>query len=106
MSARPLVCAITESVNAAGLRSNMCIHNLIPVLHFNNFTIAILLGYELTPHAAANFTRRNLADALRSSVSSSRTSHKWDHIQIHCLLRKGVYLWEASNEVFVCWLGP
>jgi len=24
-------------------------------------------GYELTPHAAANFTRRNLADALRSS---------------------------------------
>lgn len=24
-------------------------------------------GYELTPHAAANFTRRNLADSLRSS---------------------------------------
>lgn len=30
----------------------------------------MFLGYELTPHAAANFTRRNLADALRSSVSS------------------------------------
>lgn len=26
-------------------------------------------GYELSPKAAANFTRRNLADALRSSVS-------------------------------------
>ncbi|KAJ7374975.1 Proteasome subunit beta type-2 [Desmophyllum pertusum] len=26
-----------------------------------------LSRYELTPHAAANFTRRNLADALRSS---------------------------------------
>lgn len=24
-------------------------------------------GYELTPHAAANFTRRNLADSLRTS---------------------------------------
>lgn len=27
-------------------------------------------GYELSPKAAANFTRRNLADALRSTVSS------------------------------------
>ena len=34
-----------------------------------NITFVKILGYELTPHAAANFTRRNLADALRSSVS-------------------------------------
>lgn len=27
-------------------------------------------GYELSPKAAANFTRRNLADALRSTVSN------------------------------------
>jgi len=27
-------------------------------------------GYELSPHAAANFTRRNLAESLRSRVSS------------------------------------
>jgi 20S proteasome subunit beta 4 len=25
-------------------------------------------GYELSPYAAANFTRRNLADSLRSQV--------------------------------------
>ena len=28
-------------------------------------------GYELSPTAAANFTRRNLADYLRSRVSNS-----------------------------------
>ena len=37
--------------------------------HIINVTFVKILGYELTPHAAANFTRRNLADALRSSVS-------------------------------------
>lgn len=29
-------------------------------------------GYELGPQAAANFTRKNLADALRSTVSCIR----------------------------------
>ena len=28
-------------------------------------------GYELSPHAAANFTRKNLADSLRTAVSLS-----------------------------------
>lgn len=29
-----------------------------------------LLGYELSPAAAANFTRKNLADYLRSRVGT------------------------------------
>lgn len=30
-------------------------------------------GYELSPLAAANFTRKNLADYLRSYVSNNRS---------------------------------
>jgi 20S proteasome subunit beta 4 len=38
-------------------------------LFFNLFPF--LSGYELSPHAAANFTRKNMADFLRSRVSLS-----------------------------------
>jgi len=50
------------------------VNGLIPSFFSNQIKLTswmkMFLGYELTPHAAANFTRRNLADALRSSVSS------------------------------------
>lgn len=43
-------------------------------------------GYELSPTAAANFTRRNLAEALRSRVST--------------VIHTGIYL----SLFTICWL--
>jgi len=36
-------------------------------------------GYELTPEAAANFTRRNLAESLRSRVSWPESLSGYNH---------------------------
>ena len=46
-------------------------------------------GYELSPPAAANFTRRNLADSLRSKVEISNSYRK--HFIIKILPKNCLY---------------
>lgn len=66
------------------------------------------LGYELTPHAAANFTRRTLAEYLRSSVSiyvekynyHGQRCHSWLVCDILC---KGSGFDSLSIHIFFSW---
>lgn len=73
----------------------------------------MFLGYELTPHAAANFTRRNLADALRSSVSSKthknnvKKSKKFVNFIIYLLVQEtswhfSLILFNTAGYTLVC----
>ena len=55
--------------------------DIVPsIIAFTLCFIVLSLGYELSPHAAANFTRRNLADYLRSRVTMSLTNNKCEKV--------------------------